>query len=189
MKKTLLFLFTLSISLAVAFGQKADFRAAERYSAENLGKMVGSTSVRPIYLNDSEQFWYSYKTGDGQFYWLVDPAKKTKEPLFDNYHLVSEVNQQIHKILNPLEPAIRKLEFKKDNKSFTFEVDSFKFEYTLKNHEIKVVDTIKKEKPKNDRWMNYNKDSTWIVFAKNHNLFLMQADDMNSTEYQLTTDD
>lgn len=188
MKKTLLFLFTLSISLAVAFGQKADFRAAERYSAENLGKMVGSTSVRPIYLNDSEQFWYSYKTGDGQFYWLVDPAKKTKEPLFDNYHLVSEVNQQIHKILNPLEPAIRKLEFKKDNKSFTFEVDSFKFEYTLKNHEIKVVDTIKKEKPKNDRWMNYNKDSTWIVFAKNHNLFLMKADDPDSTEYQLTTD-
>src|SRR5690606_10642234 len=64
----------------------------------------------------------------------------------------------------------------------------FKFEYTLKNHEIKVVDTIKKEKPKNDRWMNYNKDSTWIVFAKNHNLFLMKADDPDSTEYQLTTD-
>ncbi|MFO7616175.1 MAG: DPP IV N-terminal domain-containing protein [Bacteroidales bacterium] len=188
MKKTSLFLMILGFSALVAFGQKADFRAAEKFSGENLGKMVGSTSVRPNYLKDSEQFWYSYKTGDGERYWLVDPGKKTREPLFDNYHLVSEVNQQIHKILNPLEPGIRKLEFKKDNKSFTFEVDSFKFEYTLKTHEIKVVDTIKKEKPKDDRWMNYNKDSTWIVFARNHNLFLMKAGDPDSTEYQLTTD-
>jgi dipeptidyl aminopeptidase/acylaminoacyl peptidase len=188
MKKTSLFLMILGLSGVIAFGQKADFRAAEKYSSDNLGKMVGSTSVRPTYLKDSEQFWYSYKTGDGERYWLVDPVKKTREPLFDNYHLISEVNQQIHKILNPLDPAIRKLEFKKDNKSFTFEVDSFKFEYTLKSHEIKVVDTIKKEKPKDDRWMNYNKDSTWIVFARKHNLFLMKAGDPDSTEYQLTTD-
>jgi hypothetical protein len=118
-------LLLLMMTGVFAFAQKADFRSAEKYSNENLAKMVGSTSVRPVYLKDSDTFWYTYKTGDGEFYYLVDPVKKTREPLFDNYYLVSEINQKINKILNPLEPAIKKLEFKKDNKSFTFEVDSF----------------------------------------------------------------
>jgi len=187
MRKSAL-LVMLMLTGIFAFAQKADFRSAEKYSNENLAKMVGSTSVRPVYLKDSDTFWYTYKTGDGEFYYLVDPVKKTREPLFDNYYLVSEINQKINKILNPLEPAIRKLEFKKDNKSFTFEVDSFKFEYVLKTKAISIIDTIKKEKPKDDGWKNYNKDSTWIVFARKHNLYLMKANDKDSVEYQLTTD-
>jgi dipeptidyl aminopeptidase/acylaminoacyl peptidase len=184
-----LYLLTLlMLAGSVAFAQKADFRSAEKYSNENLAKMVGSTSVRPVYLKDSDTFWYSYKTSDGEFYYLVDPVKKSREPLFDNYYLVSEINQKINKILNPLEPAIKKLEFKKDNKSFTFEVDSFKFEYVLKTKAISVIDTIQKEKPKDDGWKNYNKDSTWIVFARKHNLYLMKANDKDSVEFQLTTD-
>jgi len=187
MRKSAL-LVMLMLTGIFAFAQKADFRSAEKYSNENLAKMVGSTSVRPVYLKDSDTFWYTYKTGDGEFYYLVDPVKKTREPLFDNYYLVSEINQKINKILNPLEPNIRKLEFKKDNKSFTFEVDSFKFEYVLKTKAISIIDTIKKEKPKDDGWKNYNKDSTWIVFARKHNLYLMKANDKDSVEYQLTTD-
>jgi len=186
--KKLFLLLSLAMLGVIAFAQKADFRAADKYSSDNLGKMVGSTSVRPNWLKDSETFWYSYKTGDGNFYWLVDPAKKSKTPLFDNYELVSAVNQKIHKILNPLDPDIKKLEFKDDHLSFTFEVDSFKFEYVMKTKEINVIDTIQKEKRKDDGWKSYNKDSTWIVFAKDHNLFIMKADDADSVEHQLTTD-
>jgi len=186
--KILTFFLALIFAGAVAIGQKADFRSAEKFSSENPSKMVGSTSVRPVYLKDSDTFWYSYKTGDGEYYWMVDPVKKNREPLFDNYYLVSEINQKINKIINPLEPGLKKLEFKKDNKSFTFEVDSFKFEYILKTKEIKIIDTIQKEKPKDERWKGYNKDSTWIVFARKHNLYLMKGKDKDSVEYQLTTD-
>ena len=174
------------------FGQKADFRAAEKFSSTNISKMLGSTSVRANWLKDSDKFWYSYKTGDGNFYWYVNPAKKTKELLFDNNYLCSEVNQQINKILNPLNPGIKKLKFKDENDAFNFEVDSFKFEYVLKTKEITIVDTInskeESKKRKADAWKSYNKDSTWITFARNHNLYLMEADDEDSTEYQLTTD-
>jgi len=186
--KILTFFLALIFAGSVAIGQKADFRNAEKFSSDNLSKMVGSTSVRPVYLKDSDTFWYSYKTGDGEYYWMVDPVKKNQEPLFDNYYLVSEINQKINKIINPLEPGLKKLEFKKDNKSFTFEVDSFKFEYILKTKEIKIIDTIQKEKPKDERWKGYNKDSTWIVFARKHNLYLMKGKDKDSVEYQLTTD-
>ncbi|MCD6332004.1 MAG: DPP IV N-terminal domain-containing protein [Bacteroidales bacterium] len=187
MKKYTLLLAAL-FSFTWVFSQKADFRSAEKFSSSNIRKMIGSTSVRANWLKKSDRFWYSYKTGDGNFYWLVDPAKKIKKPLFDNYYLVSEVNQLVNKILNPLNPEIKKLEFKDDNKSFTFEADSFKFQYVLKTQAITVIDTIRKEKKKHDAWKSYNKDSTWIVFAKEHNLYLMKAKDPDSVEYQLTTD-
>ncbi len=174
------------------FGQKADFRAAEKFSSENIKKMLGSTSVRANWLKDSDKFWYSYKTGDGNFYWFVNPAKQTKEPLFDNNYLCSEVNQQINKILNSLDPGIKNLKFKDENDAFNFEVDSFKFEYNMKSKAITIVDTLdskaKAKERKENAWKGYNKDSTWIVFAKEYNLYLMKADDEDSTEYQLTTD-
>ena len=98
--KKILFLFLLYFATTVVFGQKADFRAAAKFNSSNLKKMVGSTSVNPVWLKDSDKFWYSYKTGDGRFYWFVDPAKKTRKPLFDNYYMASEINQKINKIMN-----------------------------------------------------------------------------------------
>jgi dipeptidyl-peptidase-4 len=204
MKKFFLVTGTL-FCFSLAFGQyKADFRAAEKYSSENLAKMYGSTSVSPTWLKKSDLFWYSYKTGDGNYWWLVDPAHKTKAPLFDVYYLASQINQLIYKPVNHLDLPIKKLEFKDDNKSFTFEIDSFKLEYRLADKKVTVVDTIESENNRNggnsrfgrgrgggrreDMWKNYNKDSTWIVFARQHNLYIMKADDKDSVEYQLTTD-
>lgn len=192
MKKFPLVLILL-LTASLAFGQfKADFRSAEKFSSDNLGKMVGSTAVQPNWLKKSDVFWYSYKTGDGTLWWLVDPAKKSRTPLFDVYDLASNINQLINKPVNHLDLPIRNLKFKDDNLSFNFEVDSFKFEYTLADKQVKIVDTLdrKKEeaKRKTESWMNYNEDSTWIVFARKHNLFLMKAKDKDSVEYQLTTD-
>ncbi|MBT3748685.1 MAG: prolyl oligopeptidase family serine peptidase [Bacteroidetes bacterium] len=174
-----------------AFGQKADFQAAARYSSSNISRTVGSTSVRANWLKDSDKFWYSYKTGDGKLFWLVDPAKKTKEPLFDVYYMTSEINQKINKILNHLDLSLSNLKFKDDNSAFNFEVDSIKFEYDMKTKAVTIVDTIdskaKAKERKENAWKGYNKDSTFIVYAKDYNLYIMKADDPDSTEYQLTT--
>ena len=43
-------------------------------------------------------------------------------------------------------------------------------------------------KDEEEDWMSFSPDSTWIVFARTHNLYLMHADDPDSTEHQLTTD-
>jgi dipeptidyl aminopeptidase/acylaminoacyl peptidase len=188
MKKYFLVLI-LVFACSLTYGQyKADFRAAEKYSSENLTKMMGSTSVQPTWLKKSDLFWYSYKTGDGNYWWLVDPAKKAKSPLFDVFYMASKINQMIMKPVNHLDLPIKNLKFKDDNKSFNFEIDSFKFEYKLASKDIIIVDTIEKEKKKDNQWMNYNKDSTWIIFARKHNLYLMKAKDKDSVEYQLTTD-
>jgi len=191
MKKFSLF-FLAVFSFTLIFGQKADFRAAEKYTSSNLSKMIGSTSVKPVWLKDSNKYWYSYKTGDGELHWFVDPAKKTRVPLFDNYYVASELNQQINKILNHLQLGLKNIKFKDDNSAFNFEVDSFKFEYDMKTKAIIIVDTLdakaKAKERKENAWKGYNKDSTWIAYSKDYNLYIMKADDPDSTEIQLSTD-
>ena len=58
------------ILLFVAFisnaQQKANFKAAEKFSQENLSKMLKSTSVSPNWFKDSDRFWYSYTTSSGK---------------------------------------------------------------------------------------------------------------------------
>jgi len=151
--KTLKIIFLLSFISAVGFSQKADYKASEKYSSSNLRKTVGSTSVRPNWLKDSEKFWYSYKTSEGNKWWFIDPAKKLKKPLFENNYLSGELSKILHKPFNRLDLPIKKLKFEDDNNSFKFEIDSFQFEYELKTDLISVVDTIREDKDKDKDYL------------------------------------
>ncbi|MCK0131942.1 DPP IV N-terminal domain-containing protein [Flavobacteriaceae bacterium F08102] len=61
-----------------------NYRLAAKFSPTNIGKMVHSTAVNPIWLKSGNRFWYQYKTTDGANYYIVDPDKRTKRKLFDN---------------------------------------------------------------------------------------------------------
>ena len=61
-----------------------NYRAAAKYSPNNLGKLVHSTSVRPHWLKNGNRFWYQYKTTEGSKYYIVDADKRSKKELFDN---------------------------------------------------------------------------------------------------------
>jgi len=110
MKTLNLVLIFLLISL-IGFSQKADFKASEKYSSSNLRKTVGSTSIRPVWLKESEKFWYSYKTSEGNKWWFVDASKKQKAPLFDNNYLSGELSKILHKPFNRLDLPIKNLKF------------------------------------------------------------------------------
>src|SRR5262249_10546152 len=49
-----------------------------------IGKAVFDTGVTPHWLETTDRFWYSFETRDGKRYFVVDPVKRTKAPLFDN---------------------------------------------------------------------------------------------------------
>ncbi|HBX65138.1 MAG TPA: S9 family peptidase, partial [Balneolaceae bacterium] len=73
-----------------------------------------------------------------------------------------------------------------DKERFTFHVDSINFTYNVNGNRLVKGDSLSEEKE--ERWASYSPDSTWIAFAKNHDLFVMRADDEDSTEIQLTVD-
>lgn len=197
--KFIIFFIVLFMLAGQALSQKANFELAEKFTSKNMKKMTGSTSVRPNWLKDSDIFWYDYKTGDGNFYYIVDPAKRSKKPLFDNFDMAAKLTALAQKPYNPKNIPLKNIDFKKSKTTFTFQVDSIKFNYNIETTALTRLGIVKKDSLKAynrfERWANYSPDSTWIVFAKNHNLFLIKTEDLkaekpdtNKIEIQLTED-
>ncbi len=57
---------------------------ASQWTSPKVSKLVFDTSVTPRWLEASDRFWYSYQTREGRRFYLVDPLKKAKTPLFDH---------------------------------------------------------------------------------------------------------
>ncbi len=72
---------------------KAKYDLASRWRAAKVGKMVFSTSVTPHWLEASDRFWYNYETPAGMKWWIVDPVKKTKTPLWDNAKIAAQLTR------------------------------------------------------------------------------------------------
>ncbi|MGD0581380.1 MAG: DPP IV N-terminal domain-containing protein [Bacteroidales bacterium] len=186
MKPDLLFL-VFFVSTLVASAQKADFRAAEKFRGENLAPKYYDLSVNPNWIEESDIFWYSFKTSAGKSYYYVNAATSSKRPMFDSRYMASELKKLTHHPYNELDLPIKDIKFeKKSTTKFTFMVDTIKFIYDMQNSRLVIRDTIGKDKKPS--WPVYSPDSTMFAFAKNHNLYLMKAKDKDSVEIQLTTD-
>lgn len=184
MNKLIVLLLVCSFT-ELAFGQKADFKKAEKF--RRAASEMGSLSVQPHFLKDKDQFWFSYRTSDGtQWYW-VDPAKKIKRLLFDNEYMAQELTKITTKPYSIKSLPLRDLEFKKDGKTLKFVVDEFNYEYNIDSRLLAQKDSVKVKKREN-HWGIYSPDSTYILFAKKHNLYLMKAGDKDSVEIQITHD-
>ena len=181
--RILILLFTAFISNAQ---HKANFKAAEKFSQANLSKMLKTTSVSPQWFEDSDKFWYSYTTTSGKNFYLVDPAKRTKSKLFDNLEFSAKLSDLTRRPVNHNNLKLEELDLEDDDRTLTFQIDSIEYEYDIYNKSLKRGDTIPEEED-ND-WASYAPDSSYVVFSKEHNLFLMEVGDEDSVEIQLTED-
>ncbi len=187
MKRYALFL-TLILNVSGLCSQEADFKTAEKFLDENLASRFSDLAVAPNWLENSDIFWYSFKTSEGKKLWYVNAVAKTKQPMFDNRYMAAELNKLTHHPYNELDLPLKDIKFEKKSATrFTFAIDSLRFIFDISNQKLVIKDTVRREKRK-PAWLNYSPDSTWIVFAKNHNLFLMKTKDKDSVEIQLTTD-
>ncbi len=72
---------------------KPNYDLASRWTSAKVGKYVFSTAVTPHWLEFSDRFWYSYETPAGRKWWIVDPVKKTKTPLWDNAKMAAQLTR------------------------------------------------------------------------------------------------
>ena len=224
---------------------EANWRLAERFSPEKISRMVFSTSVNPNWLETGDKFWYSYKTSEGEFFYMVDLDKKSKTPLFDNHKMAAMITKITKdpydwQHLPPIKPK-----FKKNDTVFQFDVTSstemekdeddesqdkgknddgekedekngekekkpekkkkpkkkvYHLEYNLLTGELYEQEDWKEEK-EHPGWASVSPDSSFVVFARNYNLYWMdkenylkafkeEEDEKDSTvvEHQLTTE-
>ena len=69
----------------------ADYAQAERWMDYNVNPLVYHTVDHPEWLADG-RFWYRDAGPDGVTYMLVDPAKRTRAPAFDQVKLAAALN-------------------------------------------------------------------------------------------------
>lgn len=71
----------------------ANFRLAARFAPYKIRDLIHSTSVNPRWIEGTEKFWYEYETGDGKTFWLVDPVRGSKRPVFDHTKMAAELTR------------------------------------------------------------------------------------------------
>ncbi len=257
----LVFCFSLIVTPALSFAQdaakpapdnrvrKANYDLASRWTAAKVGKMVFDTAVAPHWLESGDRFWYSYETNQGKKWWLVDPLKKAKTPLFDNAKLAALLTNLTRIPYDAQHLPIQTIKFIKGDTAFQFdatvprdaEIPGLKkedattvsgrgsgsgnepegpqqqqrqqqnaqptpsptprtrpiyFEYELASAKLALLPDFKP--PQKPRWASVSPDEKTIIFARGHNLFMLDADnyakakvkedDTTVVETQLTTD-
>tara|TARA_R110000868_G_scaffold378658_3_gene644155 strand:+ start:7364 stop:9724 length:2361 start_codon:yes stop_codon:yes gene_type:complete len=181
------FLFVLILSFSTnILAQKANFELAERFTTQMMDKMVGSTNVDPNWIEDTDQFWYTYENSEGKNWYFVDATKGSKRLLFDQEEMAAQLSETFSKPFHAKDLDLKDFEYDTGKNLFTFHVDSIEFTYNFNGNQLVKGDSLDEDKP--EPWATFSPDSTWIAFARSHNLYVMRADDPDSVEHQLTED-
>jgi len=175
------------------------YTQARKFAGQAVEQLLFSQTVSPNYFNKGVKFWYEYKTSRGTNWYVVDPAERKKQPLFNLDELAAELTRITKDPFDAQHLSLRNLTLDEDDCTFTFNVatsakDTFYFTY---NHATQKLDTCMK-KDAELRWGNVSPDKKYVVYAKDLNLYYMSygdyeklkadAKDSTITEIALTTD-
>lgn len=191
----MMFIVAAVSAVAQTYEYADGYNQARKFSGGKLTNMLFSTKVDPHWTPKGDRFWYSYKTGDGWNWYIVNPAAKTKRPLFDREALAAELSEITHDPAVAQQLPIAGLEAKEDG--------TFEFYVTTKN-DIKE-DTLSEYKPTKGketyffsynpdskkltrienkwkqqaypRWASISPDGKTVVFARDFNLYKMSRED------------
>lgn len=179
---------------------KANYDLAAQFSPKRVSKLIFSTSVEPNWFKESNKFWYKWQDSEGTYHYIVDPASRTKKPLFDNATMASRLTEIVKDPFDAQNIPIANLTLV-DDEYFTFEIASsitvedktpvkkgakpapkkrptkkiHGFKYYYKTDRLEEIEEyqVKKEYPK---WGSVSPDKKYVVFSKDFNLWYMDME-------------
>src|ERR1051326_6506978 len=246
---------------------KPNYELAADWTAQKVGRLVFDTTVAPRWLETGDRFWYAYQTREGRKFYLVDPLKKSKAPLFDHAKMAATLTSITREPYDAQHLPFTSVRFVTKDAAFQFDVQvprdadvlkpkrptppstsnaqqdqdneprlngaagdneprlngaagddipqrgrganaggrgnqppknrTLHFEYDMASGNVELLDDDYKGSQR-PRWAQVSPDGKTVVFARNHNLFMMdadsfalaqkKADDPQVKEVQLTTD-
>ncbi|WP_460891079.1 S9 family peptidase [Rufibacter soli] len=188
--------FMASLGLHAQSGQpaKANYQLAARFSPKKLEKLIFTTSLDPHWLKQTDRFWYMYETSNGKNWYVVDPATKSKQAIFNTDKLAADITLVVRDPFDAQHLPLENLKFTPDEKNVQFEVKSsidqvkkdridkkaadslekktFYFQYNLASRKLTELKDYNKPKRK-PMWASISPDQKFVVFAKEHNLYWM----------------
>ena len=236
---------------------KPNYDLASRWTSAKVAKYVLSTAVTPRWLEFSDRFWYEFETPAGKKWWVVDPLKKAKTPLWDNAKMAAQLTRILRTPYDAQHLPIGTIQFIENDTKVRFSVSlprdsrvtnaagqeltgetqteenqvqgggqrgrggrgggqqqqggrgaggggqaapqtkQWWLEYEVSTGNVVLNEKYEPPKPELT-WAQLSPDKQTIIFARGHNLFMMdaknyeaakkKADDPAIQESQLTTD-
>ena len=187
-----------TVSVAKAQERLPEYLQAEKYTQEKLNTMLFSTVVDPHWFQKGNNFWFEYKTSEGTFWYVVDPAARTKKLLFDRDELASQLTEIVKDPFEARHLPITNLKAEEDGRTFTFEVKStkdatpktegkdkkdkknekeiFYFSYDYPTRKLTHLKD-KEDDLKKIYWGSVSPDGKTVIYAKDLNLYRMSRED------------
>jgi dipeptidyl aminopeptidase/acylaminoacyl peptidase len=159
-----------------------DYVRAERFLGANTAPLVSGTAGRPTWLEDG-RFWYRATTPGGSAFFVVDPARRTREALFDPTRLASALAAVSGRPVqaNQIPP----FELAKDSRALTVRAQGRQWSCDLQAYTCAPADSSAAAPgaPENS---SVSPDGRWAVFIRDYNLWAKEL--ATGAETQLTRD-
>jgi dipeptidyl aminopeptidase/acylaminoacyl peptidase len=173
---------------------QANWALANRFTTEALRSVVYSTSVTPRWIGEKDSLWYNWRDSKGSAFYLVVPRTKTRQHLFDHTKMAAALSAAHRRAYDPQNLPFTVITFTDDWKAIRFDVDSTRYEWTLASEALRSLGRAPRDSTAqggqggrggggggrggggaNQDFRNYSPDSAAFVFAKDHNLYLVEV--------------
>ena len=116
------FIFMCSYLPLISFAQtysneieiKANFDLAERFTTQKMNKLIGTTTVRPRWIENTDDFWYIYETAEGKEWFYVHTNERRQRPLFDRERLAAELSETFKRPFNATDLDLKGFKYNTD---------------------------------------------------------------------------
>ena len=161
-----------------------DYARAERYLGATTAPLVTGTGVRPTWIEDG-RFWYRTTVTGGSAFVVVDPARRTRESLFDQTRLAAALGAASGGSVSGNRLPFQTFELGKDSRSITVNVQSRRWSCDLVRYACVPADSspAASNAPAN---ASVSPDGRRAVFIRDGNLWAKNLSAGGAT--QLTTD-
>lgn len=162
-----------------------DYARAERYLGATTAPLVGGTSVRPTWL-EGGRFWYRTTAPNGTSFILVDAARRTRAPAFDQARLAAALAAASGAKVDGNQLPFQSFDLSKDSRKLSVMVQGRRWNCDLQRYACSADSAAAAPRSAPPPNASVSPDGRWAVYIKDYNLW---ARDLTSNqETQLTTD-
>ena len=152
-----------------------DYDRARQFVPQNIEQQPFSYTIKPNYINNGTDFWYEFKTSDGTNWYLVEPARKSKQPLFDVDEMAAQLTVLTGDPYDGKHLPLKGLRLSERGDSVLFEVKTDQFVYNRKLNQLSKEAPGKKNGARD--WGNVAPDKSLVIYGKNYDLYCVSLPD------------
>jgi dipeptidyl aminopeptidase/acylaminoacyl peptidase len=160
-----------------------DYARAEKFLSATAARLVPGIAGKATWLSDN-RFWYLTTVPNGSQFYIVDPARKSREPAFNQSRLAAALAAVSRGTVRGDSLPFQTFEYSTANRSITVTLQTRRWTCDLQTYACSPQDTLPTSR--NTDSSSISPDGKTAVYIKQFNLWV--RDLKNGAERQLTSD-